>query len=98
MDIFELVKEYGVSLVGLVALAYYVKTQNDWITNELQTELRESFARLEAIVIKLIDNSKKVEIQQSELKASYRAIVEILASMSGNGLKEKFMRKQNKDY
>ena len=98
MDIFELIKEYGVSLVGLVALAYYVKTQNDWITNELQTELRESFARLEGIVIKLIDNSKKVEIQQSELKASYRAIVEILASMSGNGLKEKFMRKQNKDY
>ena len=53
MDIFELVKEYGVSLVGLVALAYYVKTQNDWITNELQTELRESFTRLESIVIKL---------------------------------------------
>ena len=84
--------------MGLVALAYYVKTQNDWITNELQTELRESFTRLESIVIKLIDNSKKVEIQQSELKASYRAIVEILASMSGNGLKEKFMRKQDKHY
>ena len=98
MDVFELIKEYGISLVGLVALAYYVKTQNDWITNELQTELRESFARLEGIVIKLIDNSKKVEIQQSELKASYRAIVEILASMSGNGLKEKFMRKQDKHY
>ena len=98
MDIFELIKEYGVSLVGLVALAYYVKTQNDWITNELQTELRESFTPLESIVIKLIDKSKKVEIQQSELKASYRAIVEILASMSGNGLKEKFMRKQDKHY
>ena len=98
MDIFELVKEYGVSLVGLVALAYYVKTQNDWITNELQTELRESFTRLESIVIKLIDNSKTVEIKQSELKASYRAIVEILASMSGNGLKEKLMRKQDKHY
>ncbi len=52
MDIFELVKEYGISLVGLIALAYYVKTQNDWITNELQTELRESFTRLEGIVIK----------------------------------------------
>lgn len=98
MDILELIKEYGVSLVGLVALAYYVKTQNDWITNELQTELRESFTRLEGIVIKLIDNSKKVEIKQSEIKASYRAIVEILASMSGNGLKEKFMRKQDKHF
>ena len=98
MDIFELIKVYGGRRVGLVARAYYGKTQNDWITNELQTELRESFARLEGIVIKLIDNSKKVEIQQSELKASYRAIVEILASMSGNGLKEKFMRKQDKHY
>ena len=64
--LFELIKEYGVSLVGLVALAYYVKTQNDWITNELQTELRESFTRLESIVIKLIDNSKKVEIKQTK--------------------------------
>ena len=98
MDILELIKEYGVSLVGLVALAYYVKTQNDWITNELQTELRESFTRLEGIVIKLIDNSKKVEIKQAELKSSYRAIVEILASMSGNGLKEKFLKKRDNDY
>ena len=98
MDVFELVKEYGISIVGLVALAYYVKTQNDWITNELQTELRESFTRLESIVIKLIDNSKKVEIKQSELKASYRAIVEILASLSGNGLKEKFLNKRDNNY
>ena len=98
MDFVAILREFGLPVLGVLGLAWYVNRQNSFIQNELQTELRESFTRLEGIVIKLIDNSKKVEIQQSELKASYRAIVEILASMSGNGLKEKFMRKQNKDY
>ena len=98
MEMFDLLERFGLPVMMVVALGWYVKSQNAWIQNELQTELRESFTRLESIVIKLIDNSKKVEIKQSELKASYRAIVEILASMSGNGLKEKFMRKQDKHY
>ena len=34
-------------------------------------------------------------MNQKEIMASYRAIVEILAAMSGNGLKDKFLRKKN---
>ena len=98
MDFLSILQEFGLPVLGVLGLAWYVNRQNQFIQNELQTELRESFTRLEGIVIKLIDNSKKVEIKQSEIKASYRAIVEILASMSGNGLKEKFMRKQDKHF
>ena len=50
------------------------------------------------IIVKLIDQSKVNQLEQRDIKASYRAIVEILASMSGNGLKEKFMRKQENNY
>ena len=80
------------------ALGWYVNRQNSFIQNELQTELRESFTRVESIIVKLIDQSKVNQLEQRDIKASYRAIVEILASMSGNGLKEKFMRKQENNY
>ena len=81
----------------VVALGWYVKAQNAWIQNELQTELRESFTRLESILIKLIDAQKGMQLNQSEIKAKISAIIEIMASLSGNGLKEKFVNKK-RDY
>tara|TARA_R100001463_G_scaffold6332_1_gene20844 strand:- start:4800 stop:4994 length:195 start_codon:yes stop_codon:yes gene_type:complete len=62
-------------------------------------ELEESFNRLEAITIKLIDAQKQSLMEQKEIKASYHAIVEILSSLSGNGLKDKFVKKRrDRDY
>ena len=98
MDFVSILQEFGLPVLGVIALGWYVNRQNQFIQNELQTELRESFTRLEGIIIKLIDAQKVNQLEQREIKASYRAIVEILASMSGNGLKEKFMRKQDKHY
>ena len=98
MDFVSILQEFGLPVLGVLGLAWYVNRQNQFIQNELQTELRESFTRLEGIVIKLIDQSKVNQLEQRDIKASYRAIVEILASMSGNGLKEKFMNKRHKDY
>ena len=37
-------------------------------------------------------------MEQEEIKASYHAIVEILSSLSGNGLKEKFVKKNDRDW
>tara|TARA_R100001530_G_C4218167_1_gene129229 strand:- start:10 stop:306 length:297 start_codon:yes stop_codon:yes gene_type:complete len=98
MDVFEILKEFGLPVLGVLGLAWYVNRQNQFIQNELQTELRESFTRLEGIVVKLIDQSKVNQLEQRDIKASYRAIVEILASMSGNGLKEKFLHKRENNY
>tara|TARA_Y100001951_G_C11232989_1_gene235756 strand:- start:10 stop:306 length:297 start_codon:yes stop_codon:yes gene_type:complete len=98
LDFLSILQEFGLPALGVLGLAWYVNRQNQFIQNELQTELRESFTRLEGIVIKLIDQSKVNQLEQRDIKASYRAIVEILASMSGNGLKEKFMNKRHKDY
>ena len=98
MDFLSILQEFGLPVLGVIALGWYVNRQNQFIQNELQTELRESFTRLEGIIIKLIDAQKVNQLEQRDIKASYRAIVEILASMSGNGLKEKFMSKRHKDY
>ena len=95
LGIFEILERFGLPVAMVVALGWYVKSQNAWIQNELQTELRESFGRLEAILIKLIDAQKGMQLNQAEIKAKIGAIIEIMASLSGNGLKEKFVRKDN---
>ena len=94
---FDLLERFGLPVMMVVALGWYVKAQNAWIQNELQTELRESFGRLEGILIKLIDAQKGMQLNQSEIKAKISAIIEIMASLSGNGLKDKFVRKK-RDY
>ena len=54
-------------------------------------ELDERFKRLEGILIKLIDQQKKMQIEQKGIEKSYKALVEIIAKLSGNGLKHKFL-------
>ena len=94
---FDLLERFGLPVMMVVALAYYAKAQSAWIQDELQKELRESFERLEGITIKLIDAQKQSLMETKEIKASYHAIVEILASLSGNGLKEKFVTKKRRN-
>ena len=38
-----------------------------------------------------------MQLDIKESRTSYRAIVEILASLSGNGLKEKFLKKKSSE-
>ena len=97
MEPLAILERFGLPVAMVVALGWYVKSQNAWIQNELQTELRESFTRLESILIKLIDAQKAMQLNQSEIKAKISAIIEIMASLSGNGLKEKFIKKK-RDY
>ena len=88
---FDLLERFGLPVMMVVALGWYVKSQNSWIQDELQTELRESFDRLESIIIKLIDAQKSMQINQAEIKSKIGAIIEIMASLSG---KEKFVKKK----
>ena len=39
-----------------------------------------------------------MQINQAEIKSKIAAIIEIMASLSGNGLKEKFVNKRREDY
>ena len=98
MDFLGILDQYGIPIAVAVAFGYFIWKQNTFIQNTLMEELEESFKRLEGIIIKLIDQAKLTQLEQKEIKASYRAIVEILAAMSGNGLKEKFLKKKNEDW
>ena len=98
MDLLTILETFGVPVAVSVAFGFFIWKQNKFIQDELQKELRESFARVEGIIIKLIDAQKTMQMNQREIMASYRAIVEILASLSGNGLKEKFGKKNDRTW
>ena len=105
MDIFNILETFGVPVAMSVAFGFFIWKQNKFIQDELQKELRESFERLEDmidkdfrnIVIGLINAQKETQIKISEMNKSYKAIVEIMAWLSGNGLKEKFLKKKVED-
>ena len=98
MDILGILDQYGIPIAVSIAFGYFIWKQNTFIQKTLMEELEESFGRLEGIIIKLIDQAKISQLEQKEIKASYRAIVEILASLSGNGLKEKFLNNKKREW
>ena len=99
MDTLGILDQYGIPIAVAIAFGYFIWKQNTFIQNTLMEELEESFKRIEGIIIKLIDQSKLTQLEQKEIKASFHAIVEILSSLSGNGLKEKFSKsKNNRDW
>ena len=86
----EIIERVGVPVAMCMAFGYFIWKQNQFIQNELQKEMRESFSRLEGIVIGLINALKKHSMDLKGLKASYSSLVEIIRKLSGNGLKDKF--------
>jgi hypothetical protein len=97
MDWLQILEQYGIPVVVAIAFGFFIWKQNKFIQDELQKELRESFARVEGIIVKLIDQQKKMQLEQKGIENSYKTLVEIIASLSGNGLKDKFMRMQEKN-
>tara|TARA_Y100000401_G_scaffold66066_1_gene52718 strand:- start:2927 stop:3235 length:309 start_codon:yes stop_codon:yes gene_type:complete len=97
MDWIMVLERYGVPMVVACAFWFFIQKQNKFIQEELQKELRESFTRVEGIIVKLIDNSKKQQLEQKGIENSFKTLVTIIAELSGNGLKDKFLRMQERN-
>ena len=92
MDILTVLEQFGIPVAVAMAFGFFIWKQNRFIQHTLMQELDQDFKRLEGIIIKLIDQQKIIQIEQKGLNRQYHALVEIIASLSGNGLKHKFMR------
>ena len=79
----EIIERVGVPVTMCMAFGYFIWKQNQFIQNELQREMRESFGRLEGIVIGLINALKKHTIDVKEIRASYTSLVNILERLIG---------------
>ena len=91
MDWLQLLERYGVPLVVAVAFWMFIQKQNKYIQEELSKEMRESFGRVESIIVKLIDQQKRMQLEQKGIENSFKTLVTIIAELSGNGLKHKFL-------
>ena len=80
MDIINLLETFGIPVTMTIAVGYFIWKQNTWIQNELAAELDEKHKRLEAIVIKLIDAQKVMQLQQQDIKSSYQTIVDVIGA------------------
>ena len=80
MDILNILETFGIPVTMTIAFGYFIWKQNNWIQNELSSDLDEKHKRLEGIVVKLIDAQKIMQLQQQDIKSSYQTIVEIIGA------------------
>ena len=81
MDPIAIFQEFGFPVLIALSLGYLLWKQQHWIQDELIEEIEERFKRLEMIVIKLIDQQKKMQIEMRGIVKSYQALVEIITKL-----------------
>ena len=104
MDLFAILETFGLPVAMVIGLAFYIRAKDKqtakeqkWIREELSRENRESFTRLEGIVIKLIDAQKSMQQNQVEQKARLGALIEIISMWTGGDTEKKYMYKKRED-
>ena len=93
MDVFSLLENYGIPICVAVSFGFFIWKQNKYIQDDLTKDLHNKFNRLEGIIIKLIDQQKKIQIENRGLQKQYESLVYIVTKLSGNGLSKK--KKEN---
>ncbi len=81
MDFLAILDQYGFPMAVAMGFAYFIYKQNQFIQNTLMEELEESFKRLEGIIIQLINQQKKIQIEQKGIEKSFNAIVKIISQL-----------------
>ena len=97
MDWFAILEKFGIPIAVAIAFGFFIWKQNKYIKDDLSKDLHQKFNRLEGILIKLIDQQKLMQLEQKGLERSYRTLIEIIAKLSGNGLKHRFLNMLNND-
>ena len=81
MDPIAILQEFGFPVLIALSLGYLLWKQQHWIQDELIEEIEERFKWLEMIVIKLIDQQKKMQIEMRGIVKSYQTLVEIITKL-----------------
>ena len=81
MDFLVVLEQYGIPICVAIAFGYFIWKQNQFIQKELMEELDQDFKRLEMIIIKLIDQQKKMQIEMRGIVKSYQSLVDIITKL-----------------
>ena len=83
-------EKFGISVVMLIGVTWGIVKLFNWMANDMMGQIKKNEERIESIVIKLIDNSKKErELNRQNFEAILNrmdALVDILVKLTGNGL------------
>ena len=80
MDL-TIIDQYGLPISITIAFGYFIWKQQTWIQKELVDDLEQQFRRLEGIIIKLIDQQKKMQIEQRGIVKSYQTLIDIITRL-----------------
>ena len=91
-------ERFGLPVIMLLGMSWAGMQLFRWLANDLMRQLQDNASRIEAIVIKLIDNSKQERADGKELinlfiedsKARDKqmtTLIEVMVKLTGNGLK-----------
>jgi hypothetical protein len=97
MDIFTILEQFGIPVAMTIAFGFYIWKQNQFIQKTLMQELDQDFKRLEGIIIKLIDQQKKVQMKVEKFQGIYEALIEVYARKDDNTDKIMRIMEQAKD-
>ena len=81
MDVFEIIEKFGIPVAVACAFGFFIWKQNKYIQDDLTKDISNRFSRLEGIIIKLIDQQKKMQIEQRGITKSYSSLVDIIVKL-----------------
>ena len=89
MDPIQILEQFGFPVLIALGLGYFLWKQQNWIQHELIEDLEERFKRLEGIIITLINQQKKMQIELRGIMKKYEALVEIINKLILRNEKDK---------
>ena len=81
MDWLQILEQYGVPIAVAIAFGFFIWKQNKYIQDDLSKDIHQKFNRLEGILVKLIDQQKKMQIEQRGIVKSYQSLVDIVTKL-----------------
>ena len=81
MNPIEIIEKFGIPVAVAMAFGYFIWKQNQYIQDDLTKDIHQKFNRLEGIIIKLIDQQKKMQIEQRGIVKSYQTLIDIITRL-----------------
>ena len=81
MNPIEIIEKFGIPVAVAMAFGFFIWKQNQYIQKDLTKDIHEKFNRLEGIIVKLIDQQKKMQIEQRGIVKSYQTLIDIITRL-----------------
>ena len=81
MNPLEILEKFGIPVSVAMAFGFFIWKQNKYIQDDLTKDIHQKFNRLEGIIIQLINQQKKIQIELRGLKSSYESLVQIVTKL-----------------